>query len=119
MQNDDIPIPRKKKGTKLATQKRKIKSVKSAAEKKGRTYGIYSFNIADTSHADNDSVRREENANGHDSELLLVYRKIGQMANKINKDKIIVHECNILTDLLNPIKCAKKSIITHQYYRAV
>ena len=30
------------------------------------------------------------------------------MANKMNKDKIIVHKCNILTAILNPTEFAKK-----------
>ena len=68
MQNDEIPIPRKKKGTQLATKKRKIKSVKPASAEKGSTYGIESLILADTVHADNDSVLGEENSNRHDSE---------------------------------------------------
>ena len=52
----------------MAIKKRKIKSVKSAAVEKGRTYGINSLNPDDTSRADNDSVRGEGNGNGHDSE---------------------------------------------------
>ena len=41
IQNDDIHILRKKKGTKLATKESKIKIVKSAAAKKGRTYCMF------------------------------------------------------------------------------
>ena len=67
MQNDEIPIPRKKKGTQLATKKRKIKSVKPASAEKGSTYGIDSLNLSDTAHAEIDSVRGEENSYGHDS----------------------------------------------------
>ena len=51
----------------MDTKKRKIKSVKSAALEKERTYGIDSLILADTSHAANDSILGEENANGHDS----------------------------------------------------
>ena len=57
MENHGDPIPRKKKGTKLATKKRKIKSVKAAAVEKVRTYGIDSLNIADTAHPENDSIQ--------------------------------------------------------------
>ena len=49
------------------TKNCKIESVKKAAAEKGRTYGICSLNIADNAHAENDSVRIEENADGHDS----------------------------------------------------
>ena len=51
----------------MAAKKRKIKSAKSAAAEKGRTYGIDSLNLADTAHAENDSVQEDENSNGHDS----------------------------------------------------
>ena len=50
-------MPSKKKGTKVATKKRKIKSVKTAAVEKGRTYGIDSLNLADTTHTDSDSLK--------------------------------------------------------------
>ena len=40
---------------------------------------------------------------------------IGQIANNKNKNKSIVHECNILTDLLNPKKCAK----TNSHYSPI
>ena len=56
MENHDIPIPRKKKGKKVAIKKRKIKSAKAAAVEKGLTYGIDSFNLADTVHVENYSV---------------------------------------------------------------
>ena len=68
VQNDEIPIPRKKKGTNVATKKCKIKIVKSAASEQLHTYGIDSLNLSDTEHTDNDYVRGEENSNGHDSE---------------------------------------------------
>ena len=55
IQNDDIPIPRNKKGKKVAIKKRKIKSVKADSAEKGCTYGIDSLNLAETVHADNDS----------------------------------------------------------------
>ena len=29
------------------------------------------------------------------------------MSNKINKDKIFTHEWNLLSNILNPMKCAK------------
>ena len=61
MENNDIPIPRKKKEKKLAIKKRKTKSVKSAAAaEKGRTHGIDRINIVETVHeAENDSVQGE------------------------------------------------------------
>ena len=68
IENYDIPIPRKKKVTKGAIKKRKIKSVKADAAEKGRTYGIGILNLADTVHAENYSVRGEENINENDSE---------------------------------------------------
>ena len=69
MENRDNPIPKKKKGKKLAIKKRKIKSVKAAAAEKGRTYGIYSLNLADTVYeTENDSIQGEGNASGDDSE---------------------------------------------------
>ena len=68
MRNYGDPIPRNKKGTKVATKKRKIKSVKASAVEKECTYGIDSLKIADTSHAENNSVLGEENSNDYDSE---------------------------------------------------
>ena len=59
MENHGDPILRKKKGKKVATKKRKIKSVKEAEVEKGHTYGIDSLNLADTAHAENDSIRGE------------------------------------------------------------
>ena len=98
----------------MTTKKRKIKSAKTDAVEKGRTYGIESLNLSETSHAENDSVRGEENANGHDSEQILALSRICHMEKKINKYKIIAHECNILTDLLNPTKRANKfSLLTN------
>ena len=52
----------------MAAKKRKIKSAKSAAAEKGRTYGIDSLNLTDTAHAENDCVLGEENSDGHNSE---------------------------------------------------
>ena len=60
MENHGDPI--------LDTKKRKIKSDKEATLEQERTYGIESLNIADTAHAENDSVLGEKNANGHESE---------------------------------------------------
>ena len=68
MENYSDTTPRKKKGTKLATKTRKIKSVKSVAVEKGCTYGIDKLNLSDTVHEESDYVLGEENANGHDSE---------------------------------------------------
>ena len=68
MQNDDIHIPRKKMTIQVAIKKCKIKSEKSAIAEKGHTNGIDSFNLADTVYTEYDSVHREENSNGHDSE---------------------------------------------------
>ena len=51
MENDDIPIPRKTKGKKMAIKNRNIKIVKSAVAEKGRTYGIDSHNLAEIVHA--------------------------------------------------------------------
>ena len=61
MENDDIPIPRNKKGGKVAIKKRKIKSAKAAAAEKDI------INVADTVHVENESAREEEDSNGHDS----------------------------------------------------
>ena len=42
------------------------------------------------------------------------------MENKINNDKNLTHECNVLYNILNTMKCAKsKIVITHKYYRFV
>ena len=42
------------------------------------------------------------------------------MENNINNDKSLTHECNVLSNILNPIKRAKsKTVITLQYYRFV
>ena len=68
MENQGDPVPRKKKGLKVTTKKNNLKSAKADSVEKGRTYGIGSLSVADTVHAENDSVRREENANLHDSE---------------------------------------------------
>ena len=68
MQNDDIPIPRMKKGPKAATKKRMIKTVKAAASEKGSTYGVGRLNLSETVHMEDDFVRGEENVDGHDYE---------------------------------------------------
>ena len=45
---------------------------------------------------------------------------IVQMENKIKNDESLTHECNILYNILNPIKRAKsKKVITCQYYTDV
>ena len=67
MENHGNPIPRKKKGVKATTKKRNIKSAKVDAVEKGHTYGNDSLNLADTEHAENESVQGEENMNGHES----------------------------------------------------
>ena len=59
MENHGDHIPRKKKGVKLTTKKRNIKSAKADAVEKVRTYGIDSLNLADTAHAENDYVQGE------------------------------------------------------------
>ena len=59
MENHGDTTPRKKRVTKMATKKCNIKSVKPAAVEKERTYGIDSLNLADTTHAENDSVREK------------------------------------------------------------
>ena len=51
MVNNGDPISRNKRGTKVTTKKRNIKSVKSDALEKRRIYGIESLNLSDTSHA--------------------------------------------------------------------
>ena len=91
MENHGDPILRNKKVTKVATKKRKIKSLKAAAAEKGRTYGIDRLNLSNTAHAENYCVQGEENPNRHDSEWLLTHRMIGYITNKRNKDKIVVH----------------------------
>ena len=48
-------------------QKVPCQKIKEATVKKERTYGINSLNLADTAHADNDSVLGEEKGNGHAS----------------------------------------------------
>ena len=65
MVNNGDPISRNKRGTKVTTKKRNIKSAKADAVEKVRTYGIDSLNIDYTAQAGNDSVRGEENANGN------------------------------------------------------
>ena len=42
--------------------------------------------------------------------------RIGLMKNKINKDKSIINECNILTDVLNPTKLNKSK---YDYYSPI
>ena len=72
------------------------------------TYCINHLNLTENSHElENDYVHESDNDSVHDSELILAQSRIGQMENKINKDKSITHECNVLTNLLNPTKCAE------------
>ena len=59
------------------------------------TYGIDHLKIGKAKH-DSD-----------DSEWILTQRRIGHMGNKINNDKSLTHECNVLSNLLNTIKWAK------------
>ena len=56
MENHGDPIPRKKKGIKVATKKRNVKRVKAGTLENKLTYGIDRINLADTEHADNDYV---------------------------------------------------------------
>ena len=100
----------------MAAKKCKLKILKVAALEKGRTYGIKRLHLAETSHAEKNSVRKKQNAAGHDSKLIFAHRKIGQITNKIQKDKCIVHECNILTNILNPKKHARQKSHYHYIY---
>ena len=93
MEHDD-PIPKKNKEKKLA-KKRKSESAKADQEEVVRNYGIDRLNIGEAKH-DLD-----------DSEWLLVKRRIGQMENLINKEKMIIHEYNVLNNILNPVKQTK------------
>ena len=87
MENHDDPTPRNKKGWLLKS--RGLKAKKADAAEKGRIYGIDSLSLVENWHeAENDSLQGEDNASGHDSKLLLEHRRIGQMANNINKDKV-------------------------------
>ena len=76
------PIPREKK-EKLA-KTRKTESAKAEPEDFGNTYGIDHLKIGEAKH-DSD-----------ESELLLAQHRIFQMGNKINNNKILTHECNVL-----------------------
>ena len=121
MENYGDPIPRNKKITKVANKQHNIKSAKAAAAEKGCTYGIDCLNLAENVHeSENYSIHEADDVSVHNSKLILVKCRIVQMSNKINKDKIIIHECNILTNVLNPKNAQNQSmIITRQYYRAV
>ena len=50
MENHDDTIPRKKKEKNRLLKRRRIKKTKEDASGKGRTYGIYRLNLADTVH---------------------------------------------------------------------
>ena len=58
----------------------------------GRTYGIDHLNIGEAKHYSDYS------------KLLLAQHRIDQMENNTNKEKIITHEFNVLTNIINPIK---------------
>ena len=82
--------------------------MKADATEKGRTYSTDHLNLSGTVHeSENDYVHEADNAAGHNSEWLLVHLIIVQMANNINKYKSIIHECNILTYILNHTKSEK------------
>ena len=72
------------------------------------TYGIDHLTIGEATHGSDDS------------KWILAQRIIDQMENNINNDKNLTRECNVLSNLLNPMKRAKsKIVITHQYCRFV
>ena len=69
MENNDDPIPRKKKEKKRAIKNRKIKSAKADTAEKVCTYGIDSLSLADTvNEAENDSIHEEDNDSGNNYE---------------------------------------------------
>ena len=88
-----ILLPRKR-GKKLA-KKSKSEISKADLEDFGNNYGIDHLKIGEAKH-DSDY-----------SKLLLAQRKIGHMENKINNNKSLTHDCNVLSNILNPIKRTK------------
>ena len=90
-----ILLPRKR-GKKLA-KKSKSEISKADLEDFGNNYGIDHLKIGEAKH-DSDY-----------SKLLLAQRKIGHMENKINNDKSLTNECNVLSNPLGTIKRAKQS----------
>ena len=77
-----------------------VKKRKSECDKEDpidceNTYGIYHLKIGEVSR------------DLYDSEWLLVQRRIRQMENKIHNDKVLTHEFNVLSNILNPMKREK------------
>ena len=91
--NHDDPILKKKK--KKNARNRKSESAKLDPEDVGNAYGIDHLKIGEAKH------------DLYDSKLILAQRRIFHMENKINNDKSLTHECNVLTNIFNPIKRAK------------
>ena len=45
----------------------------------------------------------EATPNSDDSKWLIAQLRIGQMKNKVNNEKSLTHECNVLSNILNPM----------------
>ena len=88
----DATITKKKN---KPTKKHKSESAESDPEAVENTYGIYHLNIGEATHGSDESER------------LLVQRRIGRVDNKRYNYKSITYECNILSNILNPMKCTK------------
>ena len=90
------------------TKKRKSEIAKAYTAGVVNTYGIDHLTIGEAIHSSDES------------EWILAQRRICQMINKINNNKSLTHECNVLYNILNPMKRTKSRIvITNQYYRVV
>ena len=72
---------------------KKLKSERGKAYPAGvqNDYGIDHLTIGETPHVSNDS------------ELLLSKQRKYQTENKINTNKSLTHECNVPSNLLNPM----------------
>ena len=99
-----FPLKRSKKLAKHC----KSEIAKADPEDIGNTYGIDHLKIGEVKH------------DSYDLEWLLAQRRIDHMKNKINNDRIIKNECNVLSNLFKFYKASKiKIVITKQYYRGV
>ena len=77
------------------SKKRKSESAKEDQEDRENTYGIYQLTIGKATHSLDDP------------KWLLAQRKIGQTEDNINNYKSLTHECNVIYNILNPMKYAK------------
>ena len=87
-----ILFPRRRK---KLVKKRKSESAKADPKDCENTYGIDCLKIGEATH------------DSYDPKWIFAERRISQMTNRINNNKSLTHECNLLFNLLNPLKREK------------